>query len=58
MKTLEFFENVQNILNIIKDSNLEIMYFNVSESKISIFLKNIISNEILENIHEKIFTIQ
>ncbi len=51
-------ENVQNILNIIKDSNLEIMYFNVSESKISIFLKNIISNEILENIHEKIFTIQ
>lgn len=45
---------IHNILNLIKDNKLEMLEFNISESKISITFKNEIEDEILSRIKEKI----
>lgn len=48
------FEAIKIILNIIQENKLDILEFNVSESKISITFKTPISDKILEEIHEKL----
>lgn len=48
------FETIQLVLNIIKENKLEMLEFNVGESKISITFKNKVSDKILEEIHEKL----
>lgn len=45
---------IQKILTLIEKNKLEMLEFNVSESKISITFKNTIHDEILEKIHELI----
>ena len=42
------------ILNIVEENKLDMLSFEVSESKISITFKNIIDNNILDKIQEKI----
>lgn len=46
---------IKNILNIIDKEKLEILNFEVSESKISITFKNIIEDRILNIFHNEIF---
>ena len=46
------FENLHEVLNIIQKNKLEILEFNVSESKISIDFKNVVDDEMLEKIHK------
>ena len=48
-------DNIKKILNIIETEKLEMLEFDVSESKISINFKNIVDNSILEKIHNEIF---
>ena len=48
------FETIKIILNIIQENKLDILEFNVSESKISIIFKNPVSDKILEEIHQKL----
>ena len=48
-------ETVINILNFIKENKLEILEFNVSESKISITFKHFITDKMLEKLHDTIF---
>ena len=48
-------ETVINILNFIKENKLEILEFNVSESKISITFKTFITDKMLEKLHDTIF---
>lgn len=43
---------IKKVLDIIQDEKLEILEFNVSESKISIDLKNMVSDVILEEFHK------
>lgn len=43
---------IQNVINIIKENNLEMLEFNVSESKISIDFKNVVSDELIVKINE------
>lgn len=45
------FEKLHEVLNIIQKNKLEILEFNVSESKISIDFKNVVDDEMLEKIH-------
>lgn len=45
---------IRNVLNIIEKNKLEMLDFNVSESKISIDFKGVVNNEILEEIHSNI----
>lgn len=47
-------QNIKLILDIIEKNKLEILEFNVSESKISITFKEQVSDKILEEIHLKI----
>ena len=44
------FEKLHEVLNIIQKNKLEILEFNVSESKISIDFKNVVDDEMLEKI--------
>ena len=46
------FEKLHEVLNIIQKIKLEILEFNVSESKISIDFKNVVDDEMLEKIHK------
>ena len=46
------FEKLHEVLNIIQKNKLEILEFNVSESKISIDFKNVVDDEMLEKIHK------
>ena len=48
-------KNIKDILTIIENNKLEILEFDVSDSKISICFKNIVDDSILEEIHKKIF---
>lgn len=43
---------IKNLLKIIENEKIEMLEFNVSESKISIDFKNVISDEILNKFHE------
>ena len=47
------FGKLHEVLNIIQKNKLEILEFNVSESKISIDFKNVVDDEMLEKIHKK-----
>ena len=46
------FEKLHEVLNIIQKNKLEILEFNVSESKISIDFKNVVDDKMLEKIHK------
>lgn len=46
------FEKLHEVLNIIQKNKLEILEFNVSESKISIDFKKVVDDEMLEKIHK------
>lgn len=46
------FDFIRNVLDIIEGEKLELLEFNVSESKISISLKNEVNDEILKDFHE------
>lgn len=48
-------DNIIKILDVIEKNKLEILEFNASESKIIIMFKNEISDQILEELHEKLF---
>ena len=48
------FEAIKEVLNIINENKLDMLEFNVSESKISVVFKNIVDDKILSLIHEKI----
>lgn len=43
---------IKNLLKIIENEKIEMLEFNVSESKISIDFKNVVSDEILNKFHE------
>ena len=43
---------IKNVLDLIQDEKLDMLEFNVSESKISIDFKSIVSDEILEKVHK------
>lgn len=43
---------IRKILNIIEDEKLDMLEFNVSESKISIDFKSVVSDEVLEKFHK------
>ena len=45
---------IKSVLDIIEKNKLEMLEFNVSESKISIDFKSIVSDEVLEKIHSNI----
>ena len=47
-------ELVKEVLNLIKENKVEMLEFNVTESKISIDFKNVVSEKILEQIHQKV----
>lgn len=47
-------QNIKEILDIIHKNKLDMLEFDVSESKISITFKNEISNQILEEIHKNV----
>ena len=42
---------IRNVLDIIEKNKLEMLEFNVSESKVSIDFKNIVENDIVEEMH-------
>ena len=46
---------IKNILNIIDKEKLDILNFEVSESKISITFKNIVEDKVLNIFHTEIF---
>ncbi len=46
---------IHNILDLIKEEKLEMLNFEVSESKISITFKDIIEDEILNKMHSILF---
>ena len=48
------YRNIKEILDIIEKNKLEMLEFNVSESKISVTFKNQISDKVLDEIHEKL----
>ena len=46
------FDFIRNVLDIIEGEKLELLEFNISESKISISLKNEVNDDILKDFHE------
>lgn len=42
---------IKKVIDVIQDEKLEMLEFNVSESKISIDFKNVVSDEMLEKVH-------
>lgn len=48
---------IKKVIDVIQDEKLEMLEFNVSESKISIEFKNVVSDEILERTHSKILEV-
>ena len=46
---------ITKTINFIKQNKLEMLEFNVSESKISITFKNFVSDKMLEKLHNEIF---
>lgn len=51
---LRNFQNIKSVLDIIEKNKLEMLEFNVSESKISITFKNEVSDKVLDEIHLKL----
>lgn len=50
------FQNLKLILDIIEKNKLEMLEFNVSESKISVMFKEQVSDKILDEIHQKVLS--
>lgn len=48
------FQSIKTILDIVEKNKLDMLEFDVSESKISITFKNQVSDKILDEIHEKL----
>ncbi len=48
-------ETIEKAINFIKENKLEMLEFNVSESKISITFRNFVSDKMLEKFHNEIF---
>lgn len=48
---------IKKVIDVIQDEKLEMLELNVSESKISIEFKNVVSDEILEKTHSKILEV-
>lgn len=46
---------IKKVIDVIQDEKLEMLEFNVSESKISIDFKGIVDDRVLKEIHNKIF---
>lgn len=51
-------EKIKKIFDIINNKKLELLEFNVSESKVSISFKNIITDKIINDIHKEILEIE
>lgn len=49
------FDLIETIISFIKNKNLELLNFEISETKISIVFKSIIKDENIEELHELIF---
>ena len=49
------YDFIKNLLDIIQKNKLEMLEFNVSESKISVDFKGIVDDKILKEIHDKNF---
>ena len=45
---------VNKIINLIENSNYEILEFNITQSKVSIILKSIIDDDFLNEIHKQL----
>lgn len=50
------FQNIKLVLDIIEKNKLEMLEFNVSESKISVLFKEQVSDKILDEIHQKVLS--
>lgn len=50
------FQNIKLVLDIIEKNKLEMLEFNVSESKISVVFKEQVSDKILDEIHQKVLS--
>lgn len=48
------YQNIKSVLEIVENNKLEMLEFNVSETKISITFKTEISDKIVKDIHEKL----
>lgn len=48
------YDFIKNLLDIIQNNKLDMLEFNVSESKISVDFKGIVDDKILKEIHYKI----
>lgn len=48
------FQNIKSVLEIVENNKLEMLEFNVSETKISISFKNEVADKIVKEIHEKL----
>ena len=48
-------DTISKTIDFVKQNKLEMLEFNVSESKISITFKNTVSDKLLEKLHEEIF---
>ena len=46
---------ILKIINFIDENKLEVLEFNISESKISITFKNILDDKMLNSLHDTIF---
>ena len=46
---------ILKIINFIDENKLEVLEFNISESKISITFKNILDDKMLDSLHDTIF---
>ena len=47
-------QNIKEVLDTVEKNKLDMLEFDVSESKISITFKNQVSDSILDEIHEKL----
>ena len=48
------YQNIKSVLEIVENNKLEMLEFNVSETKISITFKTEVSDKIVKDIHEKL----
>ncbi len=48
------YELIKNVLSLIEENKLEMLEFNVSESKISIMFKNVVNENFLSKLHQEI----
>ena len=49
------FDLIEKVINFIREKHLELLNFEISETKISIVFKNIVDDENIKELHELIF---